>query len=154
MNQILREIDDFEIIFPDVTGAGVNEDIVFTKKAFNKIVNEIEENYVFYDDVNEKTEYFVRLSVTTSANFAKKYSISVENQINDFDRIYELRKVKIVIDRKSLFYFMGVVIDYVDSEDDLDENSDLEMKNLYADLENPEEKVAGFIFKDFSEYED
>ena len=133
MYQVFRNLAGYEIIFPNIVGAEVSEDIVITTKAMDVLVNEFYENYFYFDD-NSQTkndEYFIRLAITSSASYAKKYGIEFDNKLGMFDRVFELRKIKVVIDRKDIFYYMGMVIDYVESEDD---------------------KMSGFVFIDNSKY--
>jgi len=115
MNKVFRNIDDYEVIYPDVIGATVSDDIVFTKAAMTEILRFLEE------ELQEKTsdpssDRTIRLSVVSSADYAKRYFISVTSNITDKDRIFELHKLKIIIDSKSLFYFMGVIIDFIDNK--------------------------------------
>jgi len=116
MNRVFRNLDDYEIIYPNIVGADVSDDIVFTKRAMNTMISELLDNYAFLDDTKNKMIYFVRLFMDSSSNYAKKFAIKFDNKLEKFDRVFELRKIKIVIDRKSVFYFMGVLIDYVKNE--------------------------------------
>ncbi|MGI6369724.1 MAG: hypothetical protein GX372_02590 [Ignavibacteria bacterium] len=125
MNRFFRNLDDFEVISPEVIGATLEDDIIFTKKAMEKIV-------VFLDELKKDTEekYFIRLTAKHSKNHSKRFSILVEDEITENDKVFELHKVTIVIDAKSIFYFMGVIIDYVDQGnkgfvfiDNFDENT-------------------------------
>ena len=133
MYQLFGNSTDYEIISPDIVGAEVSEDIVITKKAMDVLVNEFYENYFYFDSNSQtkKTDYFIRLAISSSASYAKRYSIEFENKLGTFDKVFELGKINIVIDRKDIFYYMGVVIDYVENEDD---------------------KMSGFVFIDNSEY--
>jgi Fe-S cluster assembly iron-binding protein IscA len=118
MNKIFRNLDDYEIIFPNIVGADVSDDIVFTKKAMLALMNELHDNYSFFDDSQNKMVYFVRLFVESSPTVAKKFAIKFDHKLEKFDRIFELRKIKIVIDRHSIFYFMGVLIDYTKNQNE------------------------------------
>jgi len=116
MNKIFRNLDDYEIIYPNILGADVSDDIVFTKNAMNVIVRELYDHYSFFDDSKNKMVYFVRLFIDSSPAYSKKFAIKFDNKLEKFDRVFELRKIKIVIDRKSIFYFMGILIDYIKNE--------------------------------------
>jgi len=118
MNRVFRNLDDYEIIYPNIVNADVSDDIVFTKRAMDVIVSELLDNYAFLDDTKNKMIYFVRLFMDATPNYAKKFAIKFDNKLEKFDRVFELRKIKIVIDRKSIFYFMGVLIDYVKTENE------------------------------------
>ena len=115
MNIIFRNIDGFEYIHPNVDGAEVSEDIILTKIAVEKITEQLNK---IITDVDNSNNYFVRLYLISTPSKAKQYSIKFDNEINDFDRIFELGILKIIIDRKDLFYFMGILIDYVEDENE------------------------------------
>ena len=116
MNIIFRNLSDYEIIYPNVVGADVSDDIVFTKRAMDMMVDQLNENYTFLDATKNKAIYFIRLFMESSPSFAKKFAIKFDNKLEKFDRVFELRKIKVVIDRKTIFYFMGMLIDYVKNE--------------------------------------
>ncbi len=111
MNKIFRNIEKYEIIYPDVDGATVSDDIIFTRAAMTELVNFLEEN----TRANNKDERNIRLFVESTTEYAKRYSISLIGtaSITERDRVFELHKLKVVIDSKSLFYFMGVIIDFI-----------------------------------------
>ena len=114
MNINFRNIVGFEIIAPDVIGAETSEDIIITDNAINifiKILN----NYID-DSSQENYNCFIRLSMNSKKDSAKRYNISLDNVITDQDKVFELRKINIVIDRKSLFYYMGIIIDYISND--------------------------------------
>ena len=115
MNLFLKNTNNFGYIAANVDGAEVNEDIIITKNAINIIHNQLND---FVNNINNADSYFVRLYLISTPTKAKIYSIRFDNLIDDFDRVYELEKLKIVIDRKSLFYFMGILIDYVTDENE------------------------------------
>jgi Fe-S cluster assembly iron-binding protein IscA len=119
MNRIFRNLDEFEIISPNVVGTDTSDDIVFTTRAMEKIVTELNNDYssIVIDDTSKSKTYFVRLTMLSSPSHSKTYSIQFDYRLNDFDRVFTLRKIQIVIDRKSIFYFMGTLIDYIDNED-------------------------------------
>ena len=116
MNRIFRNLDDYEVIYPQVVGADVSDDIVFTKRAMDAIIRELYDNYSFFDDTRNEMIYFIRLNLESTPTFAKKISIRFDNKLDKFDRVFELRKIRIVIDRRSIFYFMGVLIDYIKTD--------------------------------------
>ena len=91
MNKVFRNIDDYEVIYPDVIGATVSDDIVFTKAAMTEILRFLEE------ELQEKTsdpssDRTIRLSVVSSADYAKRYFISVTSNITDKERIFEIEE--------------------------------------------------------------
>ncbi|MCL2039325.1 MAG: hypothetical protein FWG85_02720 [Bacteroidetes bacterium] len=115
MDIIFRNIEGFDYIHPDVEGAEVSEDIIITASAMDVLVKQLNENIkkvVLYED-----NFFIRFGMLPAEIGAKQYSIKIDNIINDFDRVFELKKIKIIIDNKSLFYFMGIIVDYVKYND-------------------------------------
>ena len=113
MELFFRKIDEFEYILPNVIGAGITEEIIITKKAKKKISDQLNE---IVADIPNNERYFVRLYLVSNPEKAKKYSIKIDNIINEFDRVFIIENLKIVIDRKDLFYFMGILIDYYSNE--------------------------------------
>jgi len=113
MDITFRNFEGFEYISTNVEGAEVSEDIIITKKAMNMFVNQLSENII---DIIDGNTYFVRFYLVSTSSKAKKYSIKFDNVINEFDRCFELGKLKIVVNRKDLFYFMGMIIDYINNE--------------------------------------
>ncbi|MDR0926424.1 MAG: hypothetical protein LBO69_01485 [Ignavibacteria bacterium] len=116
MNIIFRNLDGYEVIAPNVAGADVSEDIVFTVRAMTQLLQELEDAHPFDEDDMESKPFFIRLFMTSNQMQAKKFAIQFDNIISEDDRIYELRKIKVIIDRKSIFYFMGVLIDYINTD--------------------------------------
>ena len=113
MNISFRDIVGFEIIAPDVIGAETSEDIIITDNAINIFVT-ILNNYT--EASSNDYNCFIRLSMNSKKDSAKRYNISLDNLITSQDKVFELRKINIVIDRKSLFYYMGIIIDYINND--------------------------------------
>lgn len=109
MNKIFGNIENYEILFSEIVGAEVSEDIVITKKAIDEMMKN------FLDTFGEESDYFIRLTVKTNSNVSKSYAIIFDNKITDNDKIFELRKIKIVVDKKSIFYFLGITIDFIEN---------------------------------------
>jgi Fe-S cluster assembly iron-binding protein IscA len=126
MDLIFRNIDGFEYISPNVVGAEISEDIIITERAMDEITKQL--NQIIADKIDGNS-YFIRLFLVSTPAKAKRYSIKFDNFINEFDRSFELRKLKIVINRKDLFYFMGVLIDYI--------NNDKEKGFIFFDITDP-----------------
>jgi len=122
----LHNNDEFEYIATNVEGTEVSEDIIITKNAINMLAQQLKD---FIIDLSDGKNYFVRLFLLSSPSKAKKYSLKFESVINDFDRIFNIGQLQIVVNRKDLFYFMGVIIDYVFNE-----------------------KEEGYVFLDTSDY--
>lgn len=116
MNKIFRNLAGFEVICPNVDGAEVSDDIVFTTRALDKIIEELNANYRYENPSTNRELVFIRLKMATTIQSAKQYCITFEDKLQEIDRVFELRKIRIVIDRKSLFLFMGIFIDYIETE--------------------------------------
>ncbi len=95
------------IIDTGVKGADISDRIFFTQAAIDTIKNEIAEN-------NIGETYFIRLATRSVGCLGMQYKIGFDIAIKDDDRVFELDGIKIVIESHSLFYFMGVTIDFVD----------------------------------------
>ena len=114
MDIIFRNIEGFEYIATNVEGAEVSEDIIITNRAMDMLVKQLNENIekiLVYDDI-----IFIRLCMIYAETGTKQYSIKIDNVVSDFDKVFELKKIKIIVDMKSLFYFMGIIIDYVNDD--------------------------------------
>jgi Fe-S cluster assembly iron-binding protein IscA len=120
MDRIFRNIEGYEIIAPSVVGADYHEDIVITDRAMDILLQELSDSQeeVSAQKFKSANECFIRLYIHSSPSVAKQYAISIDDQLTPFDRVFELRKAQIVIDRKSLFHFMGIVIDYYKNGDE------------------------------------
>ncbi len=147
MNRVFRNLEDFEVLYPDVIGANVEDDIIFTNRAMEEIIElfkQLEEEY------NKK--YLLRLRASSTINKAKYLALMAEEEINNDDKVFELHKITVVIDRKSIFYFMGIVIDYVEqgedkgfifidsSDEDIELPSQMPEENSSNNQENQEAK--------------
>lgn len=105
--QIIETEFDGKIIDTDVIGANEADRIFITNSAFNAIRNELSES-------NIDEEYFIRLATRSMGCLGMQFKIGFDNKINDDDRQYELDGIRIVADSHSVFYFMGVIVDFVD----------------------------------------
>jgi iron-sulfur cluster assembly protein len=92
-----------------VSGADENDQLIFTKKAIDKIKDIRMAN-------NVPEEYFVRLGSKSAGCQGMSYTINFDADMNDYDREFEAEGERIVTDSKSLFYLMGVTVDYTETE--------------------------------------
>ena len=60
------------------------------------------------------TEYFVRVSVTSGGCSGLMYDLTFDDQVSAVDQIFEDKGVKILVDKKSLLYLLGTVLDFTD----------------------------------------
>ncbi|HRT67704.1 MAG TPA: iron-sulfur cluster assembly accessory protein, partial [Bacteroidota bacterium] len=95
------------ILETGVIGADESDRIFLTNAAINTIKNEIAENSI-------GETFFIRLATRSLGCLGMQYKIGFDNMIKDDDRVFEPEGIKIVIDSHSLFYFMGVIVDFVD----------------------------------------
>ncbi|MFP4528629.1 MAG: HesB/IscA family protein [Candidatus Kapaibacterium sp.] len=92
-----------------VSGADESDDLLFTDAALEKI-REIRRTG------NVPDEYFVRLGSKSSGCLGMSYTINFDMEKNKDDREFELGDQIVVTDHKSLFYLMGVKVDFTDTE--------------------------------------
>jgi len=116
--EILNQITKFETIQTQILGAEVTEDIIITEAALNILTKEFDEHYANKNYYDTDNPFFVRLFLISTPTKAKKYNIKFDNSINDFDRIFFINNLQFVIDRKSLFYYLGIIIDYIKNENE------------------------------------
>ncbi len=93
-----------------VEGSDHNDDIFISEDAINAIIKVKAEN-----DVPE--DMYLRLGTSGGGCSGMNYIIGFDSQIADNDNTYTIRDHNIVIDKKSLFYLMGVTLDFVDSHE-------------------------------------
>lgn len=90
-----------------ITGADANDDILVTMKAIGEVKKIKEQN-------NIPETYGLRFGVKGGGCSGMSYSLGFDAAPRDNDRIMEVEDVKIFIDSKSVFYLMGVTLDYTD----------------------------------------
>ena len=108
MEEIIKNIK-IEHLSTEVEGADSNDDIIVTKRALDKISSAKLEN-------NITEEYAVRLATRSGGCAGMNFYIGFDPETDDNDMVYSVNEHQFVIDRKSLFYLMGVSIDYVEKK--------------------------------------
>lgn len=106
MNSTLNEID-VELIHTGVSGTEERDAIRITHKALSKINSIREENSV-------TEEYALRLGTQSGGCSGMNYILGFDSEVNEYDKMFEMNNLNLIIDNKSLFYLMGVTLDYVD----------------------------------------
>jgi len=97
-----------ERISTGITGAEVEDDIIITQSAIDRIYQTIDENRV-------PDDFRLRLGIRGGGCSGVNYIIGFDQNLNDNDIVIdEIKNITIVIDYKSLFYLMGVTIDFID----------------------------------------
>ncbi|GAB1372477.1 iron-sulfur cluster assembly accessory protein [Candidatus Kapaibacterium sp.] len=106
MNAVINDID-VELIHTGVTGTEEQDAIMVTRRALDKINSIREENQV-------PAEYALRLGTQSGGCSGMNYILGFDSDVNASDKLIELSNINMVIDNKSIFYLMGVTLDYVD----------------------------------------
>lgn len=90
-----------------ITGAEESDDILVTLKAIGEIRKIKEQN-------NIPQDYGLRFGVKGGGCSGLSYSLGFDAAPRENDRIMDAEGVKIFIDNKSVFYLMGITLDYTD----------------------------------------
>jgi iron-sulfur cluster assembly protein len=110
MNSVASEIE-VELIQSGVTGTEEQDAILITRTALDKINSIKSENSVPED-------YLLRLGTQSGGCSGMNYILGFDSEVNDNDKLIKLNNLNLVIDNKSLFYLMGVTLDFVDDVHD------------------------------------
>lgn len=106
--QVETSIDDY-VIDTLIKGADQNEYIRITKLAYDKIKEFIEQSDI-------PSDFFLRLVAKSGGCSGMIYKLGMDNNFTDTDRKFSFGSIDFVFDNKSLFYFMGITVDYVEDE--------------------------------------
>jgi iron-sulfur cluster assembly protein len=110
MEETLQE-ELVERIHSGVEGADDDEEIIVTQSAIDMMKKIREDNEV-------PDEFLIRLGTQGGGCHGMNYIIGFDNNINENDVVIDkIRNLKLLVDRKSLFYLMGVTLDYVSNEE-------------------------------------
>jgi len=107
MEDVLTQQEVTERIDTEVEGSSEEDQIQITLKALLEMKNIREQNEV-------PDEFYLRLATQGGGCSGMQYVLGFDDKINDNDRVFETDNYKLVIDTKSLFYYMGVTLDYTD----------------------------------------
>ncbi|MCO5555465.1 hypothetical protein L7F22_009010 [Adiantum nelumboides] len=88
--------------------SSVSEDVSITENCVNRLQEIIREEHSTAD------EKMLRVSVEGGGCSGFQYVFSLENKLNDTDRIFEKDGVKIIIEEVSMGFLKGATIDYVE----------------------------------------
>lgn len=104
-------IENKELIKIDtkVNGADEEDVIMVTLDAIDKLREIITEN-----DVPD--DYFLRFAIQGGGCHGMNYTLGFDSKKSDRDRVFLASDIDLVIDNKSLFYLMGVTVDYVETD--------------------------------------
>ena len=109
MSETLTEnLIDFERIPTGIEGTSEEDDIIITARALEMIGAIREDNSVPGD-------YFLRIGTRGGGCSGMSYTLGFDSEMNEeVDRNFKTEKVNLVVDSKSLFYLMGVTLDFVE----------------------------------------
>lgn len=96
-------------INPQIDGAEEKDCIFFTPNAVQEIQRNIADNAV-------PDGYYLRIKSRLGENEGVNFIMEYEPIVNDNDRFYELENIKFVIDNISLFFLLGITVDFVYTE--------------------------------------
>ncbi len=99
--------DDLVKINTGVEGADENDYIMVTTKALEVIKNVRSENQI-------GEEFALRIGTRPGGCSGIAYALGFDKEISENDRIFNLSGIKLAIDDKSIFYLMGVTLDYTE----------------------------------------
>lgn len=77
--------------------------ITFTDKAYEKALISIQ---------SRPNTLGLRLGVRTAGCSGLAYVLEFVDEINEFDEVFEIRDIKLVVDKKSLVYLDGLEMDW------------------------------------------
>lgn len=101
-------IDTAEIIRTGISGADESDDILITPKAVSEIIKIKAQN-------NIPDTYGLRIGVKGGGCSGFTYTLGFDAEARDTDHIYTVAdNVQVFIDAKSLFYLMGITLDFTD----------------------------------------
>ncbi len=103
----VRVEEDSIILQPAVDGAEEEDHITITRKALDEIQR-------IRDNNNIPKEYGLRMGVKAGGCSGFMYSLGFDAEPRPDDAVFEWNDLRIFIDPKSLFYLMGVRLDFVD----------------------------------------
>ena len=100
-----------ERIPTNIEGSKPEDDIFISNIALEMIEQIRKEN-------NVPEDYFLRIATRSGGCSGMNYSLGFDNEIDEKnDRNFKSEKINLIVDAKSLFYLMGVTLDYVEGPD-------------------------------------
>ena len=90
-----------------ITGTDENDNITITKKAISQVKTVRSENSI-------PEEYGLRLGVKGGGCSGMSYTLGFDAEAHANDMVLDADGVKVFIDTKSMFYLMGMTLDFSD----------------------------------------
>lgn len=91
-----------------VEGSDSTEDIFFTLEAARKIEEIRKEN-------NITEEFYLRIAAKGGGCSGMSFMLGFDDKIDETDRLLRSAELELLVDSKSLFYLMGVTLDWVEN---------------------------------------
>lgn len=106
MSTVTNDLD-LELIHTGIEGAGENDAIMITRRALDKVLS-------IRTDHEVPEEYLLRLGTQSGCCSGMNYVLGFDSEITENDKIIEIANMNLLVDNKSIFYLMGVTLDYID----------------------------------------
>jgi len=103
----LDEINATISVATGITGADEHDNINITSKAIGEVKKIKEQN-------NIPAEYGLRVGVKGGGCSGMSYTLGFDAAAKEKDMVLEAEGVNVFIDAKSIFYLMGITLDYSD----------------------------------------
>jgi len=107
---IVPNIDIYTIV-PNIEGAGEEDAIFLTRTALEEIRHITAKSVII-------EEFFLRISSGGGGTKGFFFKLDFDSELEENDRIFFIEDQKIVIDAKTLFYLMGVTIDWASTDEE------------------------------------
>ena len=104
----IMNTEDMVIISTEVEGSRGDDHIQITRKAIEEIIKVRQES-------NVPEDYVLRIATRGGGCSGMNYVMGFDSENYENDRVLKASDIDIIVDNKSLFYLMGITLDYTDS---------------------------------------